>query len=869
MQRFRQTFRGKISVARIVLCGALAVSAAILAMAVPGCTTSCRAPVGETLNSSNEITFTKLTPAEIDARAGALLARMTLAEKVKLLAFEGSLDTPGIKRLGIPELVMSDASVGVRRFYPSVAYPASICLAATWNPGLARQTGVQLGRDCRARGISVLFGPGVNIMRESQGGRNFEFMGEDPFLTSRLSDQWIDGLQSERVAACVKHFVGNEQETNRFVINSVIGRRALEEIYLPPFRNAILKAHCWTIMAAYNQLNGVYCSGNHFLLNGLLRKRWGFKGVAMSDWDATHSTLGSLKAGLDLEMHSPKYYNMTTIPPLLKSGRLSIHNINTHVRRMLRMMIAMGFMGHTQKKSCIPLNNPAGQAAAMKTEAQGAVLLKNAGHFLPLAAQSIQSIVVLGPMASPAVTGGGGSSYVRPIGKPVSMLAAIRKAVGPKVTVHYIPYIGKSAAFQRQPKWQTNSGKPGLMLRIYNQYITNNNMTITTKPISQRIVSRLGTPLAMPTGVPLPANFSAIWTGKFIPVHTGEYMMKMLCNGGVDIYINDKLLVEQWRPAPLIPYLNAFHFIKGHAYHIKFLMHPSGPASTYVTFGLHRLAGPLLAKRYDAMVREADAVVACVGYGPRIERENLDRTYKLSADQDEYLREVSQLNHRTVVVVNAGAGIAMHNWIHQVDGLLYAWYPGQNGNTAIADIIFGGIDPSGHLPDTFSRRLRDEPAYGHFPGHHDVVHFKEGIFVGYRWYDKKKIAPRYPFGFGLSYTTFAMSHLALAAGGSGRQRVIAAAIAVTNTGKRAGADVVQFYVRPPHGPVVRCVQNLKGFKRVNLQPGQTKTITVTLNWHDFAFYNTKLGHWQVPHGSYGIAVGDSSRHIVATGAVNW
>lgn len=869
MLRFPHTVRGKFSGTALTIGTLMGLATAILAMAVGGCATTCRAPAGEALNSSNEVTFTKLTAAEIDTRANALLARMTLAEKVKLLAFKGSLDTPGIKRLGIPELVMSDASVGVRRFYPSVAYPASVCLAATWNPNLARQTGVQLGRDCRARGISVLFGPGVNIMRESQGGRNFEFMGEDPFLTSRLSDQWIDGLQSQRVAACVKHYVGNEQETNRFVINSVISRRALEEIYLPPFRDAIIKAHCWTIMAAYNELNGEYCSENHFLLTDILRKHWGFKGVAMSDWDATHSTLGSLKAGLDLEMHSPKFYNMTTIPPLLKSGQLSMHNINSHVRRMLRMMIAMGFIGGTQKKSCIPTDNPAGQAAAMKTEAQGAVLLKNAGHFLPLAAKSMTSIVVLGPMASPAVTGGGGSSYVRPIGRPVSMLAAIRRAAGPDVAVHYVPYIGNSAACWGQPKWQTNSGKPGLMLQIYNQYITNNNMTITTPPISQQAVARLGTPLVMPKGVPLPANFTALWTGEFIPTHTGEYMMKMLCNGGVDIYINGQLMVEQWRPAPLVAYLNAFRFVKGHVYHIKFLMHPSGAPSTYVKFGLHRLTAPLLAKRYDAQVRAASAVIACVGYGPRIERENLDRTYKLSADQDEYLREVSQLNHHTVVVVNAGAGIAMHNWIHQVDGLLYAWYPGQNGNTAIADIIFGGIDPSGHLPDTFSRHLRDEPAYGHFPGHHDTVHFKEGIFVGYRWYDKKKITPRYPFGFGLSYTTFAMNHLALATSGSGRQRVIAAAIAVTNTGKRAGADVVQFYVRPPQGPIVRCVQNLKGFKRVNLQPGQTKTITVTLNWHDFAFYNTKLGRWQVPHGSYGIAVGDSSRHIVATGAVKW
>ena len=838
----------------------------LLTMTLSACSTSCVSPaMREKLTADHEVTFTPLSAAQINAKANTILARMTLAQKVKIMAFEGTLDTPGIKSLGIPQLIMSDASVGVRRFYPSVAYPASICLASTWNPALARQTGVQLGRDCRARGVSVLFGPGVNIMRESQDGRNFEFLGEDPFLTSRISDQWIDGLQSQRVAACVKHFVGNEQETNRFVINSVIGRRALEEIYLPPFRDAIIKAHCWTIMAAFNKLNGVYSSGNHFLLTDILRKRWGFKGVAMSDWDATHSTLGSLKAGLDLEMHSPKYYNMTTIPPLLKSGALSIRNINSHVRRMLRMMIAMGFIGGTQKKTCIPLNNPAGQAVAEKTEAQGAVLLKNVAHFLPLSAASLKSIVVLGPMASPAVTGGGGSSYVRPIGTPVSMLAAIQKAAGPNVVVHYIPYIGRSAAYWRQPAWHTNAGKPGLTLRLFNQIISNNQLLLTTPPVSTHIVPRVDGNFT----AKMPPLFSAVWTGEFRPAYTGKYMMKMFAKGGVDIYINNILRVEQWRPVPLVPYLNAFHFVKGHIYHIKIEFHSNGTDKTFLKFGIHKLTAPLLAPQYDAEIRNAGAVIACVGFGPRIERENLDRTYHLAAAQDQYLREVSRLNHHTVVVVNAGAGIAMHAWIHQVDGLLYVWYPGQNGNTAVASILFGALNPSGHLPDTFSRHWRNEPAYGHFPGHNDTVHFKEGIFVGYRWYDKKKIVPRYPFGFGLSYTTFAMNHLAVASTGNGRQRIIAAAIAITNTGQRAGADVVQVYVRPPHGPVVRCVQNLKGFQRVNLRPGQTKTVAITLDWHDFAYYNTKTSSWQVPHGVYHIAVGDSSRHIFARAAVKW
>jgi beta-glucosidase len=290
---------------------------------------------------------------------------------------------------------------------------------------------------------------------------------------------------------------------------------------------------------------------------------------------------------------------------------------------------------------------------------------------------------------------------------------------------------------------------------------------------------------------------------------------------------------------------------------------------TFVHFGLQPVRYPLIKPQYISTIRRASCVIACVGFGTRLERENLDRSYHLPAMQGQYLSDVAALNPHTVVVLNAGAGVGMEPWIHKVPALLDAWYPGENGNRAIADILTGKIDPSGRLPDTFSKHWRDEPAYGHYPGHHLQVTFAEGIFTGYRWFDHKHIAPLFPFGFGLSYTRFSFSPLTITSDGTGRHRIITVRVSIADIGRRSGAEVAQLYIRPQHSKVLRCFQSLKGFGRVNLAPGQTGVVTMRLDWRDFAYFSTQKNAWVVPHGLYEIAVGSNSRDIKSTGMVRW
>ncbi len=677
-----------------------------------------------------------LNSPAVNARAKALLAKLSTMEKIYLLSGYDSMFTHPIPAQNIPALKMSDASVGVRVWGPSTAYPASVALAATWDPKLAYREGHSLGRDARARGVNVVLGPGMDIVREPQNGRNFEYLGEDPDLASRIAVAWIRGLQNEGVAACAKHYAGNEQETERGSINSVIPPRALQEIYLAPFRASVEQGHLMTIMAAYNRVNGAYSAQNPFLLTTMLRDQWHFRGVVMSDWGGTHSTLPSLLAGLDLEMPDNRYYNAHAIFPLLGTGQLTMANINRHVLRLLRVMVAMRFLDRPQKIASIPLVDPTSAATALQVEREAVVLLKNQGHILPLAASRLHSIVVVGPDASPAVTGGGGSSYTTPNIAPVSLLAAVRQAAGPGVRVRYIPY----------------------------------------------------------------------------PLHLGAPHM--------------------WPPSKLTG---------------------SGPL-------------PPLTAAQSSEIRAASVVIAAVG--PR-ESEGVDRKFEMPDHQDQYIQEVAALNPRTIVVIDAGGGVAMESWIHQVPGLLYAWYPGENGNTAVAGVLFGKINPSGHLPDTFGKYWKDDPAYGHYPGHDGAVHFAEGIYVGYRWFDSKHIAPLFPFGFGLSYTTFGMTGLQVSASGQGRQRVVTASVQVTNTGHRTGAEVVQLYVRPAPAPVPRTFQQLRGFARVVLAPGQSERVTIPLHWRAFAYYDPASHAWRVPAGTYELAVGDSSRHILQSAPVQW
>lgn len=804
--------------------------------------------------------------ARIDKQAKVILQRLTLAQKIEMLQnqpgnFWNSLLTVGFKKEGVPVLKTSDDSVGIQEYGPSTAYPASEALAATWDRGLAYQEGRSIGSDARARGINLIFGPGMNIVRELQCGRNFEYLGEDPYLAGHVGAAWIRGLQSMRVAACAKHYAVNEQETDRSKVNEIVGMRALREIYLPPFRDAVKLGNVMSIMCAYNKVNGQYCTANRYLLSTILRNTWHFKGVTRSDYGATHATIGPLTAGLDFENPWGTYYSTNALIPLLKSGQITEATINTHVRRILRMILAMNFEHGKQKDPAIPLDDPHSAAIAMQVAAEGTVLLKNADGFLPLQRKHIRTIVVVGPEATPAVTGGGGSSHVRPNQHPVSMLAAIRRAAGKNVRVVYIPYPTQQECYTNSAYLPVDgiSGLKGTYFRGTNY--------LSGKPVAEQFAKQidfnwqLGSPVPGITGG---AAFSTRWVGHIRPMQTGLYIFTTGCDDGSRVYLDGKRIIENWGPHPLFYKSTSVHLIAGKTYNLRVdYYNIGGIAQMY--FGWERMAP--ISPSQATLIRSADTVVACVG--PH-ETEGADRAFDLPNGQGEYLHQVGLLNRKTIVVVDAGGNIAMSRWIHNVSGLIYAWYPGENGNTAVARIIFGDLDPSGHLPQTFGRRWKDSPAYGHFPGHDGEVHLDEGIFVGYRWYDKKHIKPRFPFGFGLSYTHFGLSHITLSTQGVGESKLITVNVRVTNTGDRPGAEVLQLYVHPPQsGPVDRCIQRLENFGRVELKPGQSKTVSMKLHWRNFAYFDTQEDQWKVPSGRYGIAVGVSSRDEPLEKTVRW
>ncbi len=813
-----------------------------------------------------------LTPAEVEAKADELLGRMTLGEKIKLLSGDPkAMGTQPIKRLGIPVVNMRDASCGMGDWGRSTGYPASVCLAATWNRKLAHEEGVAIAHDALARGVNIVLGPGMNVEREPQDGRNFEFLGEDPFLTSVIAVHWIRGLQSRGVAACAKHFAGYEDGLDT-PIDSIMSQRTLEELYLPPFRAAVRQGHVWSIMCAYYKLNGTYCSRNKFLLTDILRRHWGFKGVLMSDWGANHACVRSLNAGLDLEMPQAGFYSPTNIRKALADGRVSIATINRHVRRILRLIIAMGLLKHHRKPDYnIPLDDPASASVAMRVAAEGTVLLKNKQHLMPLHHAELKRIVVWGPMATEAITSGGGSAYVHPIHGMVSMLEAVTKAAGPNVKVQYVATSScvyspdNPTKFWGSGKLLTRSDQPGVSVEYFN------NDTLAGPPVAKGIDSKISFNwgLKMPVPQIMQAAFSARWRGEIKPAVTGTYEFVSGSDDGSRVFLDGREIINNWQQQAIMTKSTTVWLHAGETYRLR-VEYFNAIALAQMEFGYGLIGSrPFFSATNRKRIARANVVIACVGFGPKYEGEGVDRSYHLWGLQDRILRHVAKLNRRTIVVVNAGAGIGMASWIHKVAGLVYAWYPGENGNTAVAGIIFGKIDPSGRLPDTFSQHWRNEPAYGNFPAVHNVIHFTSGIYTGYRWYDKKHIEPLYPFGFGLSYTTFTMSRLRVISTGAGRQRTFLVTAQVTNIGDMAGAEVAQLYIHPLVDRKNRCVQTLKGFARVNLQPGQCKSVRIQLDWRDFAYYDTADKDWQVPPGKYEIAVGSSSANEPLHKIVHW
>jgi beta-glucosidase len=793
----------------------------------------------------------------VENRVNSILEKMTVEEKIEVLGGFNDFDTRPIPRLGIPALKMSDGSMGVHDYGLTTAYPAGIALAASWDVDLAHQFGVAMGNDARARGVHFILAPGMNIYRAPMNGRNFEYFGEDPFLASRMAVNEIEGMQEQGVIATAKHFAGNNSEFARMTLSSDIDERTLREIYLPAFEASVKEAKVGAVMDAYNLVNGVYMTANNHLNNEILKKEWGFNGIVMSDWGATHDGVAAANGGLDLEMPSPSFMNREALLPALKDGRISIETIDDKVRRILRKAIEFGFFDGQQADTGIPFYRQEGRQVALEEARGGMVLLKNAGNLLPLDESKLKTVAVIGPDAYPAVISGAGSAETKPF-NAVSYLEGISNRLGTKVKVLYdvdVPVL--DPVFENSDFVTAPGGESGLKGEYFdNEDLKGSPVLVRT---DRHVHFDWGEGSFAP-GQPVD-HFAIRWTGYFIPKESGDYQFFTSADDGVRLYIDDERTIDDWLPHSQTLDTCSKHLEGGKAYKIR-LEYFDSVSTAIVGFGVTR-ADSYVGNKTKALAAKADAVIICVGFDDKTEGEGFDRRFQLPGGQDELIRQISAVNKNTIVVITAGGNVDMTQWIDKVPALLDAWYPGQEGGTALTQILFGDYSPSGKLPASFERRWEDNPAFhSYYPAKGESrVQYSEGVFVGYRHYDRSATKPLFPFGFGLSYTTFTYSNVSVTPASGNLDQPVTVSFEVKNVGRREGAEVAEVYVGDPHASIPRPVKELKGFAKLSLKPGESKQVSIHLDRRAFSFYDVGQKNWNTEPGLFDILIGGSSDKI--------
>jgi len=797
-------------------------------------------------------TIARAQSADDEKKIDDTISKMTLEEKIHMLSGSTMMASTGLARLGIPAFRMSDGPMGAHIPPPSTAFAAGIGLAASWDRDLAALVGTQIGRDARSRGASYLLGPGVNIYRAPLNGRNFEYFGEDPFLAGETAVGYINGVQSQGVSATIKHFAANNSEYFRFTEDSVVSERALREIYLPAFEAAVRKAHVGAIMDSYNLLNGQHATENSHLNTEIAKQQWGFDGLMMSDWTATHDGVAAANGGLDLEMPFGLFMNAKTLLPAVKDGTVKESVIDDKIRRLLREGYRFGWIGHDPLDISIPRYNQQGRLVALQGAREGIVLLKNQGNLLPLDPAKVKTIAVIGPDAFPAIPTAGGSGQVASFTE-VSALKGISDRLGVTGNVVYDRGLPKLSILAVRSGFMLAPGKFALGLTVDtfdNPEFSNPDMTELINSIpAQMLMTFMG-------GGGAPARFDR-WTGYYMARAPGNYVVFAENQGKYRLKIDDATVIDHseipkfalaQRVLPLTP--------GPHKVVMEVLGAPQfGEAQ--IKIGIVQ-EGTLVSQSAIDLAKKADAVVVAVGYDQDIETEGADREFQLPPGQEELIQKIAAVNPNTIVTITSGGSVDASRWVDKVSALLQNWYPGQEGGTALAEVLFGDVNPSGRLPISWEKNLTDNPSYAYYyptPGTLTVP-YKDDVFVGYRGYEHNGVKPLFPFGFGLSYTSFKYAGLKIRpAAAAGAYEV---SFDVKNTGTRAGADVAQVYVSEDHPQVARPPQELKGFARVVLEPGQTRHVTVPLDARSFTWYDEKSAAWHADAGSFTIRVSRSS-----------
>lgn len=749
-----------------------------------------------------------------ERRADALLGQMTLDEKLAYVGGVRDFFIRAVPRLGIPEIKMADGPMGCRNWGPSTAYPASVALAASFDQVLANRVGRAMARDCRARGVHVLLAPGVNLQRSALNGRNFEYLGEDPMLAATLATEFVKGVQGEGVLATVKHFAANNQEWDRNHISSEIDERTLRELYLPAFERVVREGHVGSVMSSYNLLNGIYASHHPWLLKTVLKQEWGFTGFVMSDWSAVHDALGGALGGCDLEMPRADHMSPKNLRALIDAGSLPVADLDDKIRRILRTLIAAGFLDRAQQQKDVALDDPQSRAVALDAARKGLVLVKNEGPVLPLTVDRIRRIALVGPNAHPAVHGGSGSAYVTPL-HAVSIKDALA-AVAPGVKVSYHPGLQQrttysalgAAVFSGPVKQELFKG-----------------IALGGAPVVVREVNRIDFD---PEDGVAPADgldaesYSIRWTGEVELPTSGKYDVMTVADDGIRVFIDDQKVLDDWSDHAPRTTLRTVHLAKGkHRVNVEYFQ---GTLGAIAQFGLGpSMAGAIEfgAEDLDRALDESDAVVLCLGFGQSastnslsrqfnafwppgwareanlVEGEDSDRKFALPESQLATLRRVAIKKKPTIVVLYAGAGVDLSAWLESIQGLLWVFYPGQEGGTAIAEALFGQTNPSGKLPFTLAKRYDDHPSAPFYQlNQAGKTQYGEGLSMGYRGFDASGTAPAFPFGFGLSYSSYRYDQAELSQQPDGS---VSVRFTIKNISRVPGDEIAQVYVSPPTG----------------------------------------------------------------------
>lgn len=819
-------------------------------------------------------------------RVRRMVAEMTLDEKAGLTAGVDFWSTLPVERVGLPRVRVTDGPNGARGPVTrgegglrSVCVPCGTALGASWDVDLIDRVGALLGNEARRKACRMLLAPTVNIHRSPLAGRNFECYSEDPLLSGRIAAALIRGAQSQGVATTVKHLVANDAELERTSMSSDVDERTLREIYLVPFELAVTEGGSLGLMTGYNRLNGIWCTEDGDLLGGILRDEWGFEGFVVTDWYGVTTTEVSPAAGVDLEMPGPARAYGAPLAEAVRAGTVAEADVDALVTRLLAVFERVGALDDTGEEQPTSADEPADRALAAEAAAAGTVLLTNDGT-LPLDRAALRRVAVIGSNAGKAVIMGGGSSHVEPW-HLTSPLDGIRAHLEPDVEVVFEQGVDITRA------------APVLKAEVAVAYFAGaepGGEEVRTETLTSTQLLSFGPPKGVG------ADFTVRATTTFVPERTAPHLFTLAQAGGARLTVDGQVLIDGIaEPLPRGRSFMGFgskevresiELLAGSPVEVVVDYTSAGASGVYgLKVGVRPLLPPDAVERAVAAAADADVAVVVVGTDDEWESEGFDRrSMELPGDQEALIREVAAANPRTVVVVNAGAPVTM-DWIDQPAAVLQTWFGGQEMAPALARILTGDVEPGGRLPTTIPERLEHNPSYGTFPGDHDHHRYGEGVFVGYRWYQSRHLPVRFPFGHGLGYTTFSIGTptvpVAHAAGGA----PMAVEVPVTNTGDRAGSEVVQVYVAPPaRTEVPRPTQELRAFAKVHLAPGETTTVRLELDdralaWWDVGTEGRAAVHdrlplrspggdapvrhpgWRVEAGTYEVRIGRSSADI--------